>query len=395
MQRRGTRATSSKMSPVKKALRDNNDPYYLAIAGRLREELFSGRFKPGQRFYSIRGLIKDTRRSLPTVRSALNLLIKENLLEARQGSGYYVTTQVETANHASKGFFNFLAVIPSSTVPDEPWFTGKIGLGMIHAANQDHAVVSFYKRQAPGNLSRDLVAVDFDRIRALKPDGVAWLHSIPEDAPILNELRALRLPIVTTMRRLPGVDLPLIREDDVVYASLVLSNFEARGHRRIGIILRSLTDDYFRSKVEAFKEVAGSFQVKADEKDFFFLPPSDPQGEHQAEPLREFLTARPEMTGLLILASTGVRPLLELYQTPLRDRVSRMAFIFNVLDGVAVPTLPTGESLATIFPPLEKLGEQIVHALTSDVARKSMPSPSRLIPVFQTGDSLKPAAGSS
>ena len=378
-----------KLRAAKAPVAPSNDPYYLEIAGRLREELLSGRFKPGQRFYSIRGLIKDTRRSLPTVRSALNLLIKENLLEARQGSGYYVTAQIEAAHNANKGFFNFLAVIPSSTVPDEPWFTGKIGLGMIHAANQDHAVVSFYRRQAPGKLSRDLVEVDLTRIKALKPDGIAWLHSIPEDEPILNELRRQRVPIVTTMRRLPKVDLPLIREDDVVYASMVLSNFEARGHRRIGLILRALTDDYFRSKAEALKEVAGSFQVSVDECDFFFLPPSDPLGETQADALEEFLLARPELTGLLIVASTGIRPLLKLYETAARDRVSRLSLVFNVLDGVAVPTLPDGSSLATIYPPLEKLGEQIVHALTGQVSQKTMPPPPRLIPVFQKGDSLK------
>ena len=52
----------------------NNDPYYLEIANRLRTQLLSGKFKPGQRFYSIRGLIKETQRSLPTVRTALALL---------------------------------------------------------------------------------------------------------------------------------------------------------------------------------------------------------------------------------------------------------------------------------------------------------------------------------
>ena len=146
---------------------------------------------------------------------------------------------------------------------------------------------------------------------------------------------------------------------------------------------RSLTDDYFRSKAEAFREVADSFQVAVDENDFFFLPPSDPHGENQAEPLRDFLTARNGLTGLLILASTGIRPVLKLYESTLRERISRMAIIFNVLDGVAVPTLPTGESLATIFPPLEKLGEQIIHALTSEVSRQPKPAPPRLIPMFQ------------
>ena len=394
---------------------ESKDPYYLEIANRLREELGPGTFRPGQRFYSIRGLIKETGRSLPTVRSALGLLIKEGLLEARQGSGYYVTAQVGARTPARKGFFNYLAVIPSSTVPDEPWFTGRIGLGMIHAANQDHAVVSFYKRQAPDDRSPELARVDLERITAMKPDGIAWLHSLTDDAPLLKELQGLGVPIVTTMRRVPEVELPLVREDDIVYASMVLSNFAARGHKRIGIILRSLTDDYFRSKMDAFKEVSGSSQLRVDDQDLFFLPPSDLNGEQQAGALADFLEARKELTGLLVLASTGIRPIIKLYDTPLAARIGKMSIIYNVLDGVAVPTLPTGESLATIFPPLEKMGEQLVHFLTAeankvpaltgayggvadcagspstgaDLVKVPRSATGRLIPIFQPGDSLK------
>ena len=361
----------------------------MEIANQLRGQLLSGKFKPGQRFFSIRGLIKDTRRSLPTVRSALNVLIKEGLLEARQGSGYYVTAKVEAATNASKGFFNFLVAIPSSTEPDEPWFTGKISLGMIQAANLDHAVVSFYKRHAPGNLSPELVKMDLERITALRPDGIAWLHSIVEDAAILGVLKKQGVPLVTTMRQVPGVDLPLIQEDNVVYASMVLSNFEARGHRRVGIILRSLEDDYFRIKVQAFREVAPSFEVQAHEEDFFFLPQSDPTGEQQDQALQSFLEARSDLTGLLVLAATGIRPIIKLHQTPFGERMRRLSLIFNVLDGVAVPTLPNGETLARIYPPLERLGEQLVHSLTAAASRRPIASLPRLIPIFQAGDSLK------
>src|SRR5204863_5886418 len=109
---------------------------------------------------------------------------------------------------------SFLTVIPSYLVPDEPWFTGKINLGMIEAANVDHAVVSFYKRQAPGNLGKDRAKVDLERILAMKPDGIAWLHSITDDTSILADLKGRGIPVITTMRRLPDVDLPLVREDD-------------------------------------------------------------------------------------------------------------------------------------------------------------------------------------
>lgn len=379
----------NKASLSQSATPAGNDPYYLEIANRLRAELFSGKFKPGQRFYSIRGLIRETKRSLPTVRTALNLLIKEGLLEARQGSGYYVTAKVEAAANVSRGFFNFLVAIPSSTETNEPWFTRRVSLGMIQAANQDHAVVSFYKRQAPGNRSPELIQMDLERITALKPDGIAWLHNIVEDTAILKVLRQQGVPVVTTMRRIPGVDLPLIREDNAVYASMVLSNFEARGHRRIGIILRSLDDDYFRAKIEAFAEVAGSFQVQARPEDYFFVPMSDATGESQADEIRAFLEARPELTGLLVLAATGIRPIIKLFDTPFRSRMEKMSLILNVLDGVAVPTLPTGETLATILPPLEKLGEQLVHFLTATAGRRAPAELPRLIPIFQAGGSLR------
>jgi len=379
----------SKLSLPEEIEIESNDPYYLDIANQLRGQLLSGKFKPGQRFYSIRGLIKETGRSLPTVRSALSLLIEEGLLEARQGSGYYVTAKIDAAMNTNKGFFNFLAVIPSSTEPDEPWFTGKIGMGMIQAANVDHAVISFYKRRAPGNLSPELVRLDLERIKALRPDGIAWLHNIVEDAGVLMELKKQGMPLVTTMRQVPGVELPLIQEDNLIYASMVFSHFEARGHQRIGIILRSLDDDYFRSKVEAFREVAPSFKVQARDEDFFFIPPSDPTGEQQGPALQTFLESRTDLTGLLVVAATGIRPVIRLHQTPFAERMKKLSIVLNVLDGVAVPTLPTGETLARIYPPLEKLGEQLVHYLTAVAGGRPLASLPRLIPVFQTGDSLK------
>jgi len=72
-------------------LSKKSDPRYLEIANKLRGLLMDGHFRPGQRFPSIRHLIRETKRSLPTVRSALECLVDEGLLEARLGSGFYVT----------------------------------------------------------------------------------------------------------------------------------------------------------------------------------------------------------------------------------------------------------------------------------------------------------------
>lgn len=379
----------SKSSTVEPVPEGGSNPYYLDIAKQLRQRILSGHFEAGQRFYSIRGLIKETQRSLPTVRSALNVLIKEGLLEARQGSGYYVTERVASAAGAKRGVTHFLAVIPSTSEPDEPWFMRRLGLGMIHRANRDHAVVSFYKRRTPGDHSPELRQSDLERILALQPDGIAWLHSTEADAPLLEELQRRRIPLVTTMRQIAGMNLPLIREDNHIYASMVLSNFEARGHRRIGLMARSREDEYFKAKLQAFEEVAPSFNVQVRREDVFYIPGSDVSAEHQGQALQEFLEARPGLTGFLVIAATGIRPVLALYQSPLASRLKELSVIMNVLDGVEVPALPGGETLATIYPPLEKLGEQLVHYLTAKVKGEANPVLPRLTPILQDGDSLK------
>lgn len=368
----------------------------MEIADDLRQRLLSGDFKPGQRFYSVRGLINETRRSLPTVRSALNILIKDGLLEARQGSGIYVTDQVTSATRAKRGFYNLMAVIPSTSEPDEPWFTGKIGLGMISRANRDHSVVSFYKRRTPGDHSPDLVQQDLESVMAMNPDGIAWLHTRDEDTEILRELHRQRIPVVTTMRKAPGLELPLVQEDNLVYASMVLSNFQARGHRRIGIVGRSTSDDYFRAKVAAFQEAAPSFQVEVRESDYFEMsPPGVMSDGEEDRALQMFLEEREDLSGLLILAATGIRPIMALQRGSYDVRMNRISLILNVLDGVEVPTMPNGESLAAIYPPLEKLGEELVHQLALAVRGEPVGDLPRLVPVFQGGDSLKMAEATS
>lgn len=376
-------------SPIVSKLASEN-PYYMEIADDLRQRLLSGDFKPGQRFYSVRGLITETRRSLPTVRSALNILIKDGLLEARQGSGIYVTDLVTSASRSKREFHNFMAVIPSTSEPDEPWFTGKVGLGMINRANRDHSVVSFYKRRTPGDRSPALVQQDLESVLAMNPDGIAWLHPRDEDTEILSELHRRRIPVVTTMRKIPGLDLPLIQEDNLVYASMVLANFQARGHRRIGIIGRSTSDDYFRAKVAAFAEAAPSFQVEVRERDYYEMSPPEVMSDQvEDQALQKFLEDRPDLTGLLVLAATGIRPIMSLRNGSFAARMNRLSLILNVLDGVEVPTMPNGESLAAIYPPLEKLGEELVHQLSLLISGASAAALPRLVPVFREGDSLK------
>ena len=365
-------------------------PYYLEVAQQLRDELASGAFKPGQRFHSIRDLIRRTNRSLPTVRSAINLLVEEELITSRPGSGLYVTGIVGGPRFGT--ISQMLVVIPSYVVPNESIFTGQIVSGIIDATQNRNTIVSVYRRQAvlPFTYDRKVSGKDLENILAARPDAVAWLHALPQDKPILSELKKRDLPVATTIRSLPEVDLPRIREDDLIYAAIVLSQFHARGHRRIGVVTRNPeSDDYFSSKIDALIRVARSLNMQVDESDRFISNSNLVDFDRDMEELGNFIEERPDLDALLLLASNSIIPVAKLMGGAMSERVSAMSIVLNVLDGLKIPKLPSGESLAMIHPPLEELGKRLAEFLLGGMAGRHDEEARPLISCFRPGNSLK------
>lgn len=368
-----------------------------------------GHFRPGQRFLSIRQLIRETKRSLPTVRSALDLLVEEGLLEAKLGSGFYVTSKVDERREQS--IPRLLVIIPSYITPREPWFTGRMVAGMLQAAEEINVVISFYQRKMiyPFEVKDDSIITDIDAITAcnlqhilaFRPDGVAWVQGVYTELPQLNTLLERNIPIVSTIRHLCDDKIPIVREDDYIFASLILTQFQAKGHRRIGIITRPLGDDYFDSKLKALSTVGESVGVTVDENDYFEVDGvpqrMNPSEESDSvESLESFFVERPEMTGVLILVSSGIIPMIKVLEKTSHEAIKRVSIIHNVLDGMLkIPRLPTGEDLAVISPPLEDIGSRIVHMLGSIAKHAPTPPAKRLIPVFKSGGSLREAVKDS
>ena len=368
-------------------------PYYREIADRLRREILTD-FQPGERFYSIRDLIRRTNRSLPTVRSAINLLVEEKLLSSQPGSGYYVTQKVK--EHRYKDIKQLLVVIPSYVEPNEPIFTGQIISGVIHAAEHRDTVVTVYRRKAvvPLRYDKESSEKDLENILGARPDAIAWLHVFPFDMPILKALKRREIPLVTTIRKLPEVDVPMIREDDLMYASIVLSQFHARGHPRIGVVTRDPdSDEYFFSKIAALRKVAAALNVSVKQSDCFVFKSDLVQFEKATAELKQFLEEREDLKALFLLATNSIKPVIDLMNSSLRERLSKMSIVLNLLDGVKIPPLPTGESLATLTPPLEELGKQLGNLLIAQTSGKQPESLDPLISNYRPGESMKAYTG--
>jgi len=181
-----------------------------------------------------------------------------------------------------------------------------------------------------------------------------------------------------------------LRRGASFYAAIVLSQFHARGHRRIGVVSRDPNEDeYFSSKINALRQIGASLKMRVEDSDFFISSSNLVDFKEEIEKLKGFLEDRGDLDALLLLASNSIIPIAKLMGTSMRERLSSMSIVLNVLDGVKIPKLPSGDSLATITPPLEELGKRLGNRLLDGIAGKQVSFDDPLIPHFRPGDSLK------
>lgn len=84
--------------------RHSSKAVYLQIRDRLRRLIQTGALQPGDKLPSIRSLAKSTRVNKLTVIEAYNVLEADGLVEARQGSGYFVSPAKITCPDAAPTF---------------------------------------------------------------------------------------------------------------------------------------------------------------------------------------------------------------------------------------------------------------------------------------------------
>ncbi|MFY8143978.1 MAG: FadR/GntR family transcriptional regulator [Caulobacter sp.] len=75
---------------------------YQQVARSIAASIAEGRYAPGDRLPSERGLADSFGVSRPTIRDAMIALEFQGLVEARQGSGVYVTAQGEVEKDPSE-----------------------------------------------------------------------------------------------------------------------------------------------------------------------------------------------------------------------------------------------------------------------------------------------------
>lgn len=375
-----------KARPNKKT--SSMDPLYRQLANTLRDEIFEEGFKSGERFHSISTLIKRHRMSLTTVRCALDMLQREGLLEARHGSGYYVQKSSRSSKAGRSS--HYLVLMPSFVTLHESCFTGRLLAGMSVEASQRDVVLSICHRGTEDcyHTSDDSDTI-LQKIMDYSPDGVIWHHAYRHSLVPLARLFERGVPLVTSMRKFKELPLPFVGEDDRDYARQLVSLLQQHGHRSLALLVTCQGDEYYDRKYEALKEEGALCGVSVS-RDLCMnmITMSD---DEKKEKLEAFLDANPELGAILVLVSNEFRFVIELFEGRMAERMRKMTLIYNVLDGVAIPRLPTGESVAMIEPPLEEMGARLIQVLAHESSGRGKLTTKPLKSKVVIGDSLRPA----
>jgi GntR family transcriptional regulator len=111
----------SRMFDAKLLEPENSTPLYIQLANHLREQIHSGGIRSGDAIPSERDLSDLIGASRVTVRKAIDRLIAEGLLFRRQGSGTFVSTQIEAEGSFLTGFTEDAGA--RGDKPDTIWIT--------------------------------------------------------------------------------------------------------------------------------------------------------------------------------------------------------------------------------------------------------------------------------
>lgn len=193
---------------------------YEPLMNKLREQLRSGKFRPGEMLATETQLAKRAGISRPSVRLAVDSLIEEGLVERRAGKGVFVRKPQA-------------ALIAELIVPNLEDIWAGVAAGAQEVGRDRGFKTQIFN--ARGDLEADLAAVR--RLPLSDVDGaiVGSTHqrSVSE---VVVELHQHKFPIVVVDQQLQDVDVPSVEFDNYTAGRLAAEEFLRHGHRRIGFV---------------------------------------------------------------------------------------------------------------------------------------------------------------
>ncbi|MCX7795153.1 MAG: GntR family transcriptional regulator [bacterium] len=205
-------------------------PIYAKIAEMLRNEIKSGKFKPGAKLPTEEELCRLYNVSRGTIQKALNLLVSEGIISRRRGMGSFVRENSIKISNKSIGLI----------LPYMKYMGSDLLLGIENAVRKQGYHLLFFSSDADVELEIYII----NRLVSSDIDGIILytLQGDYEDRGVKTLLNS-RKPFVLIDRYLPHLDTSWVVSDNYNGGYEMTEYLIRQGHRKIGFVIYS--EEYY------------------------------------------------------------------------------------------------------------------------------------------------------
>lgn len=338
---------------------------YAPLVARLRSDIISGRFEPGQMLGTEVGLAVEAGVSRGSARMAINDLIHEGLVERRAGKGVF-------ACKAPPG-----TRIVELAVPGLDGLWTQVAQGAQDAGRPQAVKLQIY------NANRDIEA-DIQAIRQLPSNGVdgaiiAALHQKRVNEALV-QLWSTGFPFVLCDQQMQDIDVPSVVFDNHAAGYIATQELIRLGHRRIGFVGYEILSPT-GSRSEGYRDALNDAGILFD-RSLTAIQPFDPAATPRTPSFEEFLAS---------LSSRPNRPTALVFHT---DHLALLAYPLLKKQGLRIPTEisivaiggghqseATEPPLTMVLLPCREMGEQAIDMLLRRLDAPNGPTEHRVLPV--------------
>lgn len=211
---------------------NSNEPKYIILANWIKEKIYKDNLSQGDKFYTENELANMFKVSRQTVRQAISILVRERILEGRQGSGTYITDRKITKKSNSKTIgvittyfddYIFPSIINGiETVLSQNGYSMQLACTNNNIENESRALATMLDNNVDGFIIEPTKS-------ALPNSNKKWY----------DEIERREIPVLQFNAYYNEVNLPYVALDDVEAGKMAAKNLIDAGHTKIAAALKS------------------------------------------------------------------------------------------------------------------------------------------------------------
>jgi GntR family transcriptional regulator of arabinose operon len=295
-------------------------PLYKQIVNHLREQILSGKLRPGDRVPSEKEIAQYFNVSQITSKQALAVLSDENMVIRIKGKGTFVAGRngTDILHSIHSGFKGIVGIIfPSITMPVESMLFFQVQ-SRLHERGYQTLI----------RVTEDKMDKEIEAVRMFQLFGVRGYVIFPVMEENYNEeilkLSLNRFPHVLVDRYLPSITNSSVTSENIKGTMEVVDYLLTAGHEKIALITQEDTNSNTHERVAGFEQAFLERELPIDKKYWLFLKRNTKADDEPLKAkIKAFFEAHPLVTAAItvdtVLARLVYASLYEIGRTVPQD----------------------------------------------------------------------------